>query len=58
MSEPISFWFPSGKDDEEVQGFVFKPIPFEENKKYPLAFIIHGGPESSFESGWSYRWNP
>ena len=27
-------------------------------KKYPVAFLIHGGPQGSFGDGWSYRWNP
>ena len=27
-------------------------------KKYPLAFLIHGGPEGSWDTSWSYRWNP
>ncbi len=24
----------------------------------PVALLIHGGPQSSFGNGWSYRWNP
>ena len=33
-------------------------INFDPNKTYPVALLIHGGPESSWTSGWSYRWNP
>ena len=35
-----------------------KPINFIEGKKYPLAYLIHGGPEGAWEPAWSYRWNP
>ena len=35
-----------------------KPAGFEEGERYPVAFIIHGGPQGSFSEGWSYRWNP
>ena len=31
---------------------------YEEGKTYPVAFLIHGGPQGSFGNGWSYRWNP
>jgi dipeptidyl aminopeptidase/acylaminoacyl peptidase len=41
-----------------VSGFVIPPINFDPTKRYPLAFLIHGGPESPFTSEWSYRWNP
>ena len=54
---PELFFFPGGYGDK-VQGWVFKPINFDASKKYPLAFIIHGGPESPFMQSWSYRWNP
>jgi len=54
---PEVFFFPGGYGDK-VQGWVFKPINFDSTKKYPLAFLIHGGPESPFLQSWSYRWNP
>ena len=47
-----------GAGDETVHGYVVKPAGFEEGKKYPVAFLIHGGPQGSFGNGWSYRWNP
>jgi dipeptidyl aminopeptidase/acylaminoacyl peptidase len=37
---------------------VVKPWNYEEGKQYPVAFLIHGGPQGSFGNGWSYRWNP
>ena len=57
LPDPQSFNFIGGYNDT-VYGWIMKPINFEENKKYPVALLIHGGPESSWTSGWSYSWNP
>ena len=57
LTEPMSFNFVGGYNDT-VYGWIMKPINFVENKKYPVALLIHGGPESSWTSGWSYSWNP
>jgi dipeptidyl aminopeptidase/acylaminoacyl peptidase len=56
MSPLESFWFP-GAFGDKVQGFLVKPPNFDPAKKYPLKFIIHGGPESPMGDEWSYRWN-
>ncbi|WEW55936.1 Dipeptidyl-peptidase 5 [Emydomyces testavorans] len=42
----------------ELQAWVVKPEGFDKSKKYPLAFLIHGGPQGAWTDGWSYRWNP
>ena len=47
-----------GWNDETVHGYVVKPWNYKPGKKYPVAFLIHGGPQGSFGDGWSYRWNP
>lgn len=47
-----------GWNDETVYGYVVKPWDYQPGKKYPVAFLIHGGPQGSFGNGWSYRWNP
>jgi len=47
-----------GWNDETVHGYVVKPYNYKPGKKYPVAFLIHGGPQGSFGNGWSYRWNP
>jgi dipeptidyl aminopeptidase/acylaminoacyl peptidase len=52
-----SFWFTS-VDKAKVQGFMVKPPNFDPNKKYPVKFLIHGGPEGAWGDSWSYRWNP
>ncbi|HEU4487221.1 MAG TPA: S9 family peptidase [Povalibacter sp.] len=57
IGEPEQFTF-AGFNDETVYGYVVKPAGFDPQKKYPLAFIIHGGPQVSYANAWSYRWNP
>ena len=51
-----SFWFPA-KDGIKVQGFLIRPPNFDATKKYPLKFLIHGGPQGAWGDSWSYRWN-
>ena len=48
----------AGWNNETVHGYVVKPHDYVEGRKYPVAFLIHGGPQGSFGNGWSYRWNP
>lgn len=48
----------TGWNNETVHGYVVKPHDYVEGRKYPVAFLIHGGPQGSFGNGWSYRWNP
>jgi dipeptidyl aminopeptidase/acylaminoacyl peptidase len=51
-----TFWFPTiGK--VQAQGFLIKPPAFEPSKKYPVKFLIHGGPQGAWGDSWSYRWN-
>ena len=57
MSEYQQFSF-KGWNDETVYGYVMKPFGFAAGHRYPIAFIVHGGPQSSFQNQWSYRWNP
>lgn len=53
--EQFSF---EGWNGEKVYGFVVKPVGYVIGRKYPIAFLVHGGPQVSFGNGWSYRWNP
>ncbi len=53
--EQFSF---KGANGDVVHGYVMKPWNYEPGKKYPIAFLVHGGPQGSFGNGWSYRWNP
>ncbi|KAI9740368.1 MAG: putative dipeptidyl-peptidase 5 [Cirrosporium novae-zelandiae] len=40
-----------------IQSWIVKPEGFTENKTYPLAFLIHGGPQGDWANSWSTRWN-
>ena len=57
MGEYEQFSF-KGWNEEEVYCYVVKPAEFNPRKKYPVAFLIHGGPQSSFGNHFHYRWNP
>jgi dipeptidyl aminopeptidase/acylaminoacyl peptidase len=47
-----------GAGGTPMQLWVLKPPGFDPAKKWPLAFLVHGGPQGAWEDGWSYRWNP
>jgi dipeptidyl aminopeptidase/acylaminoacyl peptidase len=47
-----------GWNNDTVYGYVVKPVGYQSGHKYPVAFIIHGGPESAFGNEFHYRWNP
>ena len=51
-----SFWF-TAADGTKEQGFLIKPPNLDPNKKYPVKFLIHGGPQGAWGDSWSYRWN-
>jgi dipeptidyl aminopeptidase/acylaminoacyl peptidase len=57
MGDYEQFTF-KGWSDETVYCYVVKPVDFDANKKYPIAFLIHGGPQGSFGNHFHYRWNP
>ena len=57
MARLETFFF-TGAADKNVQGFLVKPPNFDPSKKYPVKFLIHGGPEGAWGDDWSYRWNP
>jgi dipeptidyl aminopeptidase/acylaminoacyl peptidase len=57
MAEPESVWF-DGAEGARVQMWIIKPPHFDANRKSPLVFWVHGGPQGAFLDAWSYRWNP
>ncbi len=56
LSEYQQFSF-RGWNDETVYGYVMKPFGFEAGRRYPIAFVVHGGPQVSMQNLWTYRWN-
>ncbi len=55
--QPVDSFVFKGANNEDVQGFMIKPPRFDPNKKYPLKFLIHGGPQGAWGNSWTYRWN-
>lgn len=47
-----------GAGGTPMQMWILKPPGFDPNKKWPLVYLVHGGPQGAWEDGWSYRWNP
>eukprot|EP00770_Monocercomonoides_exilis_P006808 MONOS_6774.1-p1 / transcript=MONOS_6774.1 / gene=MONOS_6774 / organism=Monocercomonoides_exilis_PA203 / gene_product=alpha / transcript_product=alpha / location=Mono_scaffold00219:83985-86492(-) / protein_length=735 / sequence_SO=supercontig / SO=protein_coding / is_pseudo=false len=61
LIEPVEEFYEGAlKEKGKVQGWYFPPKGRKEGdgKKYPLLVWIHGGPEGSWDSSWSDRWNP
>ena len=56
-TQPLESFTFKGANDEEVQGLMIKPPGFDPAKKYPLKFLIHGGPQGAWGNSWTYRWN-
>ncbi|QDU18810.1 S9 family peptidase [Urbifossiella limnaea] len=42
----------------KMQMWVLKPPGFDAAKKWPVAYLVHGGPQGAWEDSWSFRWNP
>jgi dipeptidyl aminopeptidase/acylaminoacyl peptidase len=60
LSQGEEIYF-DGADGVRIQGWVVKPPGFEKGgkaKEWPMAFLIHGGPQGAWEDSWSWRWNP
>ncbi|MBL8179961.1 MAG: S9 family peptidase [Bryobacterales bacterium] len=55
---PLEDFWVTGAEDTKVHSFVVKPPNFRQNQKYPVLFLIHGGPQGAWGESWSYRWNP
>jgi dipeptidyl aminopeptidase/acylaminoacyl peptidase len=53
--EQFSF---TGAKGDTVHGYLVKPVDFAPDRRYPVAFLIHGGPQGSFGDHFHYRWNP
>jgi dipeptidyl aminopeptidase/acylaminoacyl peptidase len=57
FGRPEAFTF-TGAGGDTVHGVVVRPADFEPGRKYPVAFLIHGGPQGSFGDEFHFRWNP
>jgi dipeptidyl aminopeptidase/acylaminoacyl peptidase len=50
------FWF-KGADGDSVQGMILRPPQYQPGKKFPVLFLIHGGPQGEWLDQWHGRWN-
>ncbi len=57
LPKPQSVSVP-GAGGAPMQMWILKPPGFDGAKKWPLAFLVHGGPQGAWEDSWSNRWNP
>jgi dipeptidyl aminopeptidase/acylaminoacyl peptidase len=57
MAKPESVEIPV-EGGVKMQMWILKPPGFDPKKKYPVAFLVHGGPQGAWEDGWSFRWCP
>jgi dipeptidyl aminopeptidase/acylaminoacyl peptidase len=53
-AEPFEF---PGADHDTVHGWLIRPPGFDPKKIYPVAFLIHGGPQGAWHDEWHGRWN-
>ena len=53
-AESVTF---AGAGGTPVQAWIVKPNTFKEGAKYPLLYLVHGGPQGAWNDGWTYRWN-
>lgn len=51
------FYFSSNSTEIDLQAWIIYPANFSENETYPLAFLVHGGPQGGYYNSWSTRWN-
>lgn len=51
-----TFWS-TGANGAKVQSIIVKPPFFDPAKKYPMMFLIHGGPQGNWADDFHYRWN-
>lgn len=59
-SQISSIWTPASNPSitENIHSWVIKSSTLDKTKKYPVAYLIHGGPHAAWKDAWSTRWNP
>lgn len=56
LSPAEDYWF-KGANGDSVQGMIVRPPNWEPGKKFPVLFLIHGGPQGAWLDQWHGRWN-
>jgi dipeptidyl aminopeptidase/acylaminoacyl peptidase len=61
LNRAEAYWFKGAPDKTgkvpQVHTWVVKPVDYDPAKKYPVAFVIHGGPQGAWSDNWHFRWN-
>ena len=52
--EPYGF---VGALGDSVFGCILKPPGFDPARRYPLVYLVHGGPQGAWDDNWHARWN-
>ena len=47
-----------GADGDPMQMWILTPPGFDPGKKWPVGYLVHGGPQGAWQDSWSFRWNP
>lgn len=55
---PLEEFWSQGAGKVKVHSLMVKPPFFNPEKKYPMVFLVHGGPQGAWEDMWHWRWNP
>jgi len=55
---PLEEFWSKGADGVMIHNLMVKPPFFDSSQKYPMVFLVHGGPQGAWEDLWHYRWNP
>ncbi|HEX4600141.1 MAG TPA: S9 family peptidase [Gemmatimonadales bacterium] len=42
---------------DSVHGWILKPPGFTPARRYPLVYLLHGGPQGAWDDSWHARWN-
>ena len=42
---------------DSVHGWILRPPGFDPARKYPLIYLVHGGPQGAWDDNWHARWN-
>jgi dipeptidyl aminopeptidase/acylaminoacyl peptidase len=54
---PVETFWSEGAEGAKVQSIMVKPPFFDPAKKYPMIFLIHGGPQGHWNDDFHFRWN-
>lgn len=54
---PLETFWTEGAEGTPVQSIMVKPPNFNPELKYPMLFLIHGGPQGHFSDDFHFRWN-